>query len=45
MDVDRAAACVAWWTSRGGREHVMFGAPPEEQEYTMSGALPSETKL
>lgn len=45
MDVDRAAACVAWWTSRGGREHVMFGAPPEDQEYTMSGALPLETKL
>ena len=45
MDVDRAAACVAWWTSRGGREHVMFGAPPEEQEYMMSGALTLESKL
>ncbi|KAK5050560.1 hypothetical protein LTR84_003841 [Exophiala bonariae] len=45
MDVDRAAACVAWWTSRGGREHIVFGAPPEEQEYTMSGALPLEAKL
>lgn len=44
MDVDRAAACVAWWTSRGGREHVMFGAPPEEQEYTMSGALQLDSK-
>lgn len=45
MDVDRAAACVAWWTSMGGREHVMFGALPEEQEYTMSGALQLESKI
>lgn len=45
MDVERAAACVAWWTSRGGREHVMFGQPPEEEEYTMSGALQLDNKL
>ncbi|EXJ82665.1 hypothetical protein A1O3_06479 [Capronia epimyces CBS 606.96] len=45
MDVERAAACVAWWTSRGGREHVMFGEHPEDQEYTMSGALQYDSKL
>nr|KAK5443153.1 hypothetical protein LTR18_005831 [Exophiala xenobiotica] len=45
MDVDRAASCVAWWTSRGGREHVMFGEQPEEQDYMMSGALRFDNKL
>lgn len=45
MDVDRAAACVTWWTSRGGREHVMFGEHPDDQEYTMSGALQNHAKL
>ena len=33
MDVDRSAVCVAWWTSRGGRERVMLG----KEEYFMSG--------
>ncbi|KIW62929.1 hypothetical protein PV04_09817 [Phialophora macrospora] len=45
MDVERAALCVAWWTSRGGREHVMFGERPEDQDYTMSGALHLDGKL
>ena len=45
MDVERSAACVAWWTSRGGREHIMFGEQPEDQQYAMSGALISEGKL
>ncbi|KIW40971.1 uncharacterized protein PV06_06570 [Exophiala oligosperma] len=45
MDVDRAATCVAWWTSRGGREHVMLGEQPEEQDYMMSGALRFDNKL
>ena len=45
MDVERAAACVAWWTSRGGREFVVYGELPEEEEYTMSGALQQESKL
>ncbi|KAJ5151115.1 uncharacterized protein N7482_010367 [Penicillium canariense] len=26
MDVDRAHCCVAWWSTRGGRELVLFGA-------------------
>ena len=45
MDVERAATCVAWWTSRGGREHVMFGEQPEEQDYAISGALPLDSRL
>ncbi|OAP61977.1 hypothetical protein AYL99_04180 [Fonsecaea erecta] len=45
MDVERAATCVAWWTSRGGREHVLYGEQPEDQDFTMSGALPFESKL
>ncbi len=45
MDVERAAACVAWWNSRGGRELVVYGELPEEEEYTMSGALQQDTKL
>ena len=25
MDVDRAAVCVAWWTTRGGRDMLLYG--------------------
>ena len=45
MDVERAPTCVAWWTSRGGREHVMFGQQPDQQDYTISGALQTDSKL
>jgi hypothetical protein len=45
MDVERAALCVAWWTSRGGREHVLLGERPEDQDYTMSGGLQPDSKL
>jgi hypothetical protein len=46
MDVERAALAVAWWTSRGGREMVLYGdEPPNEDEFTMSGALLPESKL
>ena len=41
MDVDRAAVCVAWWTTRGGREKVLFGQerPDIANGPYMSGAL------
>ncbi|GLI81399.1 hypothetical protein PoHVEF18_009780 [Penicillium ochrochloron] len=29
MDVDRAHCCVTWWSTRGGRELVLFGAAAE----------------
>jgi len=41
MDVERAALCVAWWTSRGGKELVLYGQDAME----MSGALTAESKL
>jgi len=25
MDVERSAVCVGWWSSKGGRERVLFG--------------------
>lgn len=40
MDVERSAVCVAWWSSRGGRERVLFGREKfEERGPFMSGAL------
>jgi hypothetical protein len=38
MDVERAATCVAWWSTRGGRELVLSGPLPEKPD-VMSGAL------
>jgi len=37
MDVERSAVCVEWWSTRGGRERVLFGH--EEAAYLMSGGL------
>jgi hypothetical protein len=45
MDVERAAACVNWWTSRGGRELLLYGELAEEEDFNMSGSLHHETKL
>lgn len=39
MDVQRAAVCVAWWSSLGGRELVLQGDQMPEQIYEMSGAV------
>lgn len=40
MDVERSAVCVAWWSSRGGRERVLFGnEDPRDGGVFMSGAL------
>ncbi|RJE26264.1 Peroxisomal membrane protein Pex17 [Aspergillus sclerotialis] len=46
MDVDRAHYCVTWWSTKGGRELVLFGvepgttAGPEETDVPlMSGAV------
>ncbi|KAK4202698.1 putative PEX8 peroxisomal biogenesis factor 8 [Triangularia verruculosa] len=46
MDVERAAIGVAWWGTKGGREAVLFGQPPQKQEemYMMSGALSSPAR-
>ena len=44
MDVERAAICVAWWTSDGGRDLVLFGREPA-MEPLMSGSLNEASKL
>ena len=56
MDVDRAYCCVSWWSTKGGRELLLFGtdsAPgtgsdAEDSGPYMSGAVGAvapETKL
>ncbi|KAE8149457.1 hypothetical protein BDV25DRAFT_2097 [Aspergillus avenaceus] len=44
MDVERACYCVSWWSSKGGRELVLFGnephaAEPDSQGPYMSGGI------
>jgi hypothetical protein len=38
MDVERSAVCVSWWSTRGGRERVLFGDQGERGPF-MSGGL------
>lgn len=54
MDVERAHCCVTWWSTKGGRELVLFGSEPgamtasEDDAPYMSGAIggvASESKL
>lgn len=44
LDVDRAALCVAWWGTRGGRDMVLFGRERIGGGPDMSGGL-AESKL
>ncbi len=45
MDVTRAAQGVAWWTTRGGREMVLYGGGATDKGPFMSGALGETIKL
>jgi hypothetical protein len=49
MDPERSQVCVTWWTSRGGRELLLYGDEPTqdpmEDPYMMSGALQEEKPL
>ena len=45
MDDERAAICVAWWSSRGGREQVLHSDEALQVNDVMSGALPMGSKL
>ena len=45
MDVDRAALCVAWWDTRGGRDMVLFAKDHQAEGPFMSGALGEASKL
>ncbi|KAK5174538.1 uncharacterized protein LTR77_001618 [Saxophila tyrrhenica] len=45
MDPDRSGVCHDWWSTRGGREMLLFGeSAGEEQDFSMSGALPDEAR-
>lgn len=45
MDVARAAQCVAWWSTKGGRERVLYGDMEKDGGPLMSGALGEASKL
>ena len=45
MDVDRSSVCVAWWTTKGGRELVLGYHVGENQGPFMSGGLGEASKL
>lgn len=49
MDAERSGVAVGWWTTRGGREEVLYGREggalgADEGEVLMSGALPVQTQ-
>jgi hypothetical protein len=39
LDIDRAALCVAWWGTKGGREMVLFGREGIDGGPYMRGGL------
>lgn len=49
MDPERSQVCVVWWTSRGGREIVLYDDQTEQNpgdaEYMMTGALSEDKPL
>ncbi|KAL9131383.1 MAG: hypothetical protein Q9217_000651 [Psora testacea] len=45
MDVDRAALCVMWWGTRGGRESVVDGSVRDQEGAMMGSALIANSKL
>jgi hypothetical protein len=51
MDPDRSNICVTWWSTRGGREFVLYGPDPvlagttdDGQGPYMSGALQKDVR-
>ncbi|MCJ1467099.1 hypothetical protein MMC07_005721 [Pseudocyphellaria aurata] len=44
MDANCAAVCVSWWSTRGGREFVLYGTKKVEDTF-MSGGLGDRSKL
>ena len=43
MDPNRSGVCHAWWSTRGGREMLLFGRETASEDIAhMSGALPDE---
>ena len=45
MDVDRSAVCVAWWSTRGGRQMVLNDHSGGFEGPFMSGGLGEASKL
>lgn len=45
MDIDRSALCVAWWSTRGGREMVLDSQNWDNEGNYMSGRLGGGSKL
>lgn len=45
MDVDRSGICVAWWSTRGGKEMVLSELSGRDEGPFMSGALVEACKL
>ncbi|KAL8944645.1 MAG: hypothetical protein Q9216_000342 [Gyalolechia sp. 2 TL-2023] len=45
MDVDRAALCVTWWETRGGRNFLLYSRDDTNDKSPMSGALNENSKL
>lgn len=45
MDIDRAALCVTWWGTRGGREMLLYGNDDAVREPLMSSALNESSRL
>lgn len=48
MDVERASFCVAWWSTHGGRELLLFGEHDYDnnmpEEPVMSGAIVGDAR-
>lgn len=44
MDVNRAAICVSWWSTNGGRGMVLNGIEKTDA-HSMSGGLGEQSKL
>lgn len=45
MDPERSQICVRWWTSRGGRESLLYGDESSNDGYFMSGGLGEQEKV
>lgn len=45
MDIDRSAICVAWWSTRGGKEMVLSELSGRDAGPFMSGGLVESCKL
>ena len=45
MDVGRAAICVSWWNTGGGRNMLLFGGSERDDGPFMSGALGETSRL